>query len=210
MCVSGVGRRALGQRTACGRRVRVAPTRMDVVRSGCRHLGRLAQTGDGAVRCAPPSHPKHLHRNPLPPRPPKRPRRIAVQRPPCVRVDLRLQRRLQRAVRVVGAEEVGVADEERFLVVVRVDEPAGDAVGAGVDDFAGLGLEDVDAVDLDAEAVVGVVQQGDVGRPGSPKMTKRLPLPVFFRPSAMWRSAFIRALRIGMRPRLVRPVQRAS
>jgi hypothetical protein len=42
------------------------------------------------------------------------------------------------AVRVVGAEEVGVADEEAFFVVVGVDEPAGDAVGAVADDFAGL------------------------------------------------------------------------
>ena len=103
-----------------------------------------------------------------------------------------------------------MADEERFLVVVRVDEPAGDAVGAGVDDFAGLGLEDVDAVALDAEAVVGVVQQGDVGRPGSPKMTKRLPLPVFLRSSAMWRSAFMRAFSTGMRPSLLNSVACAS
>ena len=35
---------------------------------------------------------------------------------------------------------------------------------------------------------------------GSPKMTNRFPLPVFFRSPAMWRSAFMRALRMGMRP----------
>ena len=29
---------------------------------------------------------------------------------------------------------------------------------------------------------------------GSPKMTKRLPLPVFFSSPAIWRSAFMRAL----------------
>src|SRR5258708_7949640 len=34
---------------------------------------------------------------------------------------------------------------------------------------------------------------------GSPKMTKRLPLPVFLRSSAMCRSAFMRALSAGMR-----------
>jgi hypothetical protein len=32
---------------------------------------------------------------------------------------------------------------------------------------------------------------------GSPKMTNRLPLPVFFRSSAMCRSAFMRALSTG-------------
>ena len=37
---------------------------------------------------------------------------------------------LRAFVRVVGAEEVGVAHEEALLVVVGVDEPAGDAVGA--------------------------------------------------------------------------------
>ena len=36
---------------------------------------------------------------------------------------------------------------------------------------------------------------------GSPKTTNRLPLPVFFSSSAMWRSAFMRAFSTGMRPR---------
>ena len=45
---------------------------------------------------------------------------------------------------------------------------------------------------------------------GSPKMTKRLPLPVFLRSSAMWRSAFMRALRTGTRPSLLNSVVWAS
>ena len=63
----------------------------------------------------------------------ERSRRVAVQRRPGFFVDLRFQRGLQRAVGIVGAEEVGVADEEAFFVVVGVDEPAGDAVGAVAD-----------------------------------------------------------------------------
>ena len=55
---------------------------------------------------------------------------------------------------IVRAEEVGVADEEALLVVVGVDEPAGDAVGAVADDLAGLGLEDVHAVHLHPELAV--------------------------------------------------------
>ena len=55
----------------------------------------------------------------------ERPRRVAVQRGPCVRVDLRLERGIERAVRIVLAKEVGVANEEALLVVVGVDEPAG-------------------------------------------------------------------------------------
>ena len=71
-----------------------------------------------------------------------------------LRVDLGFERGLQRAVGIVGAEEVGVADEEAFFVVVGVDEPAGDAVGAVADDFAGLGFENVHAVHLDAQLAV--------------------------------------------------------
>src|SRR4051812_18122494 len=39
----------------------------------------------------------------------ERPRRVAVEGRPCVFDDLGLERRLQRAVRVVRAEEIGVA-----------------------------------------------------------------------------------------------------
>jgi hypothetical protein len=72
----------------------------------------------------------HLHRDP-----PlrlglgERPGGVAVEALPGVLVDLGLQRGLERLVGVVGAEEIGVADEEALLVVVGVDEPAGDAVG---------------------------------------------------------------------------------
>src|SRR3990167_7172015 len=41
---------------------------------------------------------------------------------------------------------------------------------------------------------------------GSPKMTNRLPLPVFLMSSAMCRSAFMRALSTGMRPSLLNSV----
>ena len=45
---------------------------------------------------------------------------------------------------------------------------------------------------------------------GSPKMTNRLPLPVFFRSSAMCRSAFMRAFSTGMRPSLLNSAECAS
>ena len=56
-----------------------------------------------------------------------------------------------------------MADEEALFVVVGVDEPAGDAFGAVAADFAGLGVEDVDAVDLDLVLVGFERGQGDVG-----------------------------------------------
>ncbi len=130
-----------------------------------------------------------------------------MQGGPGVFVDLGLKRDLERLVGVAGAEEVGVADEEALLVVVGVNEPAGDAVGAVAADLAGVGVEDVDAVDLNLDLVVF---GGEESMSGSPKMTKRLPLQVFFRSSAMWRSAFILALSTGIRPSLSKSVKRAS
>ncbi len=47
-----------------------------------------------------------------------------------------LQGSLELLVGLVGAREVGVADEEALAVVVGVDEPAGDVVGRGVADLA--------------------------------------------------------------------------
>ena len=65
---------------------------------------------------------------------------------------------LSALVGIVRAEEVGVADEEALLVVVGVDEPAGDAVGAVAADLAGVGVEDVDAVDLHPHLAVRLRQ----------------------------------------------------
>ena len=48
---------------------------------------------------------------------------VAVQCRPGFFVDLGLERGLERAVRVVCTEEVGVTHEEAFFVVVGVDEP---------------------------------------------------------------------------------------
>src|SRR5690606_19152072 len=88
---------------------------------------------------------------------------VAVEGFPGFGVDFGLEGGFQGLVGVVGAEEVGLADEEAFAVVVGVDEPAGDAVGAVGEDFAGLWLEDVDAVDLDPDLSVVGVEHVDVG-----------------------------------------------
>ena len=55
---------------------------------------------------------------------------VAVEGRPGFGVDLGSEGGLEGLVGVVGAEEVGLADEEALLVVVGVDEPAGDAVRA--------------------------------------------------------------------------------
>ncbi len=79
---------------------------------------------------------------------------VAVEGCPGFGVDFGLEGGFEGFVGIVGAEEVGVADEEGFFVVVGVDEPAGDAVGAVGADFAGVGVEDVDAVDLDLDLLI--------------------------------------------------------
>ena len=92
----------------------------------------------------------------------------------------------------------------------RADGADGLSVAA---DFAGVGVEYVDAVDLDLDlARLGAVflDRGMISMSGSPKVTNRLPLPVFLRSPAMCRSAFMRALRIGVRPSLLNSVACAS
>src|SRR5262245_60110802 len=104
----------------------------------------------------------HLDGDPSRARLRERARGVAVERLPGSLVDLGLERRLQRLVRVAGAEEVGLPDEEALLVVVGVDEPAGDALGAVAAHLAGAGVEDVDAVDLDAHMAVSGWENVDV------------------------------------------------
>jgi len=55
-----------------------------------------------------------------------------------------------------------VADKEAFFVVVGVDEPAGDAFGAVAADFAGVGVEDVDTVDLDLDLAIFCFKDIDI------------------------------------------------
>ena len=68
---------------------------------------------------------------------------------PGVCVDFGFEGGFQGGVGIVGAEEISVADEETFLVIVGVDKPAGDAIGTVAADLAGVRVENVDAVDGD-------------------------------------------------------------
>jgi len=89
----------------------------------------------------------------------------AVEAGPGVGVDLGFQGGFQFLIGVLAAEEIGLTDEEAVGVVVGIDEPAGDVVLdlAGAADFAGGGVEDIDAAEVDrADAVLGAVAR-DVG-----------------------------------------------
>jgi hypothetical protein len=88
---------------------------------------------------------------------------VAVQRFPGLGVDFGLERRPESAVRVVLAEEIGVANEETLFVVVGVDEPAGDSLGAVAADFARVGMKHVDSLDLHPKLAVLLRQHVDVG-----------------------------------------------
>ena len=77
---------------------------------------------------------------------------VAVEGRPGFRVDLGFEGGSEGLVGVVRAEEVGVADEEALLVVVGVDEPAGDPFWAVRADFAGVRVEAVHTVDPDLDA----------------------------------------------------------
>ena len=82
---------------------------------------------------------------------------------PRLLVDLGFERGFERAVGIVCAEEIGVADEEAFLVVVGVDEPAGDAFGAVAADFAGLGSKTSTPFTLTRSCSSFSRQERDVG-----------------------------------------------
>ena len=84
----------------------------------------------------------------------ERARDVAMERGPGFFVDLGLQRCLERLVGIIRAEEIRVADEEAFFVVVRVDEPARDPIGAVATNFAGIRMEYVHAVDFDLNLAV--------------------------------------------------------
>jgi hypothetical protein len=87
----------------------------------------------------------------------ERPGGVAVQRCPGFFVDLGFQCGFEGFVGITCTQEVGVADEEVFHVVIGIDEPAGDAFGAVTAGLAGIGVEDIDAVYLDLDlAVFGV------------------------------------------------------
>ena len=74
---------------------------------------------------------------------------IAVERRPGFLVDFRFQCRLQCLVGIVCAQEIGMADEEAFFVVVRIDKPAGNTFGAIAADFAGTGMKDINTTNSD-------------------------------------------------------------
>ena len=84
----------------------------------------------------------------------ERPGGVAVERFPGFLVDFCFEGRPEGFVRVIGAEEIGVAYEEALLVVIGIDEPAGDAVGAVTADLAGVGVEHVDAMNGDLRVVI--------------------------------------------------------
>ena len=56
-----------------------------------------------------------------------------------------------------------MADEEALLVVIGIDEPAGDAVGAVAPHFTGVGVEDVHALDPYPDVIAAVLQDVDIG-----------------------------------------------
>jgi hypothetical protein len=67
-------------------------------------------------------------------------------------VDFRLEGSLECFVRIVGAKVISVADEDCFFVVIGVDEPTGNAVGAVASNFTRVGVEYINPVDLDPDA----------------------------------------------------------
>ena len=135
----------------------------------------------------------HLHRNPPGLRSRERAAFGAVQRRPGILVDLGAQRCLQPLERILAAKEIGVANEEALLVVVGVDEPAGDVLTPLVRTSPVVGSNTSTPLISTCELAV---DRPRTSMSGSPNTTNRLPAPVFFS-SGMRRSWFMRAFSTG-------------
>ena len=98
-----------------------------------------------------------------------------------------------------GNRRVG---QRNSLRCSRINEPTGDSIGVVTFHLAGVWMKNVNTINFDLQIVVSCFKNINV------RLTeddKEIPLPVFFRSSAMCRSAFMRALSTGMRPSLAIP-----
>ncbi len=85
-------------------------------------------------------------------------RGITVQTGPGFFVDFGFEGGFQCFIGIVGAQEVGMTDKETLFVVVGIDEPAGNAFSTIATDFAGIGMKDVNAVNLNPNLVVSGIK----------------------------------------------------
>jgi len=84
-----------------------------------------------------------------------------------------------------------MADEETLFVVVGIDEPAGDAFSPVAAHLAGIGVKDVDTVDLYLDLAVFGVENVDVGLAED---DKQIPLAGVFQ--------VVGHVQVGVHPRL--------
>ena len=89
-------------------------------------------------------------------------RGIAMQRFPGFFVDLGFEGGLEARIGIIGAQEIGMPDEEALFVIVGIDEPAGNAFGAVTAHLAGIGMEDIHPVDLDLDLPIFGIQDGNI------------------------------------------------
>ena len=81
---------------------------------------------------------------------------------PGLLVDLGFKRRLQRLVRIVRTEKIGLPDKEAFLVVIGIDEPTRYAVGVVAVNLTRVRVKHIHTVNLDLNLTVRCVNDFDV------------------------------------------------
>ena len=104
----------------------------------------------------------HLHRNPPRLRLRKRTRSIAMQRRPGLFVDLRLQRALQRFIRIVRPQKLSMPHEKALFVVVRIHEPARDPIRVVAVNLSRARVEHIHAIHLHPHLAARLIQDRDV------------------------------------------------
>ena len=86
-------------------------------------------------------------------------------------------------------------DKKTLFVVVRINKPASYSIRTITPDFAGIWVKNIYTVNLDLYLIISNLNNIYIG---FAKNNEEIPLPVFFRSSAMCRSAFILAFKTGI------------
>ena len=93
----------------------------------------------------------------------ERPGCVAFERGPGFLIDFGFEGGLEGFVRIICTEKIGVTGEETLLVIIGIDEPAGNIASVVAADFASVGMKHINAIDLKLDLVVIPVENIDIG-----------------------------------------------
>src|SRR5580700_8108384 len=90
-------------------------------------------------------------------------RSVAIERRPSFLIDFGFEGSFEGAIWIVCAQEVGVTNEEAFLVVVGINKPTGDAVSTVAAYLPGVRVKHIYTIHLYTEFAIFGWEDVDVG-----------------------------------------------